>query len=1210
MSNLSQSDIEKRIFELQRRFKKNLSDKTNKIENLWRAFCLPESNKSVLIDLYHMVHRLAGSGGTFGAVVVSSAAREIEKKIKPLFSDTEKDIQPALLNSYLQQEVSELIDRLKETCEEWLPSQVSYAQPFEKEAKRIGNHLYFLDENNDILTDNLKLKLESLGFRVTCFTNDNNFFSACEVEIPVAVITGIPLNKNNIIAKDLIKKLKNIFGFSPPVVIVSEKNNIEERLSAARAGVSRFFCKPLDADKISHTLKNLTVTTLVQPYRILIIDDDESLLQYYSAVLSDAYMEVETLSNPLKGLDVITEFKPDVVVMDIYMSKCTGLELAQVIRQDDTWSLTPIIFLSTEKNINHQLAMIDRGADDFLLKPVDAEYLVSAVTARAKRARWSQQLNNDLRKSLRENRFQISAMDQHDIMSETDIGGVITNVNDKFCEISGYSRKELLGKNHRLLKSDHHRASFYEELWKTISKGEVWHGTICNRKKDGSKYWVESTIVPILDKNNKPYKYVSARTDISELKVSEERLERSQNNANIGTWDWNLSDDRVYWSTMAKKLYGFSSSFNEVSADIYFDIVHPDDREIVNAAVTACLEKGVKYDIEHRVIWPDGSVRWMHENGDSIRDENGKPLHMLGVVQDISQKVAARIKQQGNNKILEQIAIGRPLKEVLKTIVLHAENMQVGAIGSILILDSYGKKLEHGTAPNLPSFYNEAIDGLEIGIGIGSCGEAAFLGQRVIANDLMSHPNWADFKVLAKKAGLQACWSEPFFSSTGKVLGTFAMYYGKPTIADEADLDLLVELAHFVAIVVEKDQAQQALMIAKEEAESANRAKSQFLSSMSHELRTPMNAIMGFGQLLKMEADPELTESQAENVDEIVKAGHHLLELINEVLDLAKIESGRIDLSLETVAMGEVITESLQLIMPLAEKRGINIRIQKDGIDISLDHLMKNNNAVRADRTRLRQVLLNLLSNAVKYNKENGTISISCQNTKNKQTRVNIVDSGKGVSLEQQKQLFKAFNRLDAGDSDIEGTGIGLVITKNIVELMGGAIGVISEPGKGSTFWFELPSDELLPEQENTAENSETASADKENQEVVEYTVLYIEDNPANLRLVAQLLGRIKNIRMWSAHEPLLGLELAAEHNPDLILLDINLPGMDGFGVLEHLRQRDVTRDTPVIAISANAMPSDIERGLKAGFDDYITKPIDIKSLLKSVEIALDKEEK
>jgi len=401
--------------------------------------------------------------------------------------------------------------------------------------------------------------------------------------------------------------------------------------------------------------------------------------------------------------------------------------------------------------------------------------------------------------------------------------------------------------------------------------------------------------------------------------------------------------------------------------------------------------------------------------------------------------------------------------------------------------------------------------------------------------------------------------------------------------------------------ITKRKAAENALIEARKEAEDANRAKSQFLSSMSHELRTPMNAIMGFGQLLNMDTSAPLTDNQSENVNEILKASDHLLELINEVLDLAKIEAGRIDLSIEDVILSDVITESLQLILPLAVKRGISIELYREETEIDFNNISAFKNSVRADYTRLKQVIINFLSNAVKYNTENGKITIKCSESK-EHTRISVSDTGEGLNQEQQEQLFTAFNRLGAENTEIEGTGIGLVISHNIIDLMGGEIGVESEPGVGSTFWFELPSSIIS----DSTEGNEQTSSELEVSIEATRSVLYIEDNPANLRLVSQLLGCLPNLTMWTAHEPLLGLELAEEHKPDLILLDINLPGIDGFEVLNLLRQRAATKNTPVIAISANAMPKDIEKGLAAGFNNYITKPIDVNELLMAVDEKLN----
>jgi signal transduction histidine kinase len=409
---------------------------------------------------------------------------------------------------------------------------------------------------------------------------------------------------------------------------------------------------------------------------------------------------------------------------------------------------------------------------------------------------------------------------------------------------------------------------------------------------------------------------------------------------------------------------------------------------------------------------------------------------------------------------------------------------------------------------------------------------------------------------------------------------------------------------HFINLNKQIKQHQAELIKAKEEAVKANKAKSKFLSCMSHELRTPMNAILGFGQLIKMEQESKMGPSkEIEDIDEVLGAARHLIELINEILDLSKIEAGHIELSNETILLSKVMYEAVQMIHPLAKKRDIEIIFQRNGVDIDFDSMYYEfNHTIQSDYSRLKQVLLNLMSNAVKYNCHQGKIIINCKHNDNGQIKISISDTGQGLNQEQQSELFQPFNRLGAERTEIEGTGIGLMISKQIINMMGGMIGVESQPGHGSTFWFTLPSNNLQQNKNNNSHQKQVTEQEKiQNLKSDQISVLYIEDNPANLRLVTQLLELHTNFQILSAPEPLLGLELATELLPDLILLDINLPGMDGFEVLKKLKHQEVTRDIPIVAVSASAMPKDIEKGITAGFDDYITKPIDIKKFLLTI---------
>ncbi len=395
------------------------------------------------------------------------------------------------------------------------------------------------------------------------------------------------------------------------------------------------------------------------------------------------------------------------------------------------------------------------------------------------------------------------------------------------------------------------------------------------------------------------------------------------------------------------------------------------------------------------------------------------------------------------------------------------------------------------------------------------------------------------------------------------------------------------DVTEFVRLKELETEQQQELQEANEQLRTANQAKSDYLSRMSHELRTPLNAILGFAQLLELE---DLGEEARDNLRYILSAARHLLELINEVLDIAAIEAGRLPLSLEPVAVADIVAEGVSLIRPLADQHGILLASPTPSC---ATHIL-------GDRQRLKQIVLNLLSNAVKYNREGGSVHLACDQVDGGRLRIKVTDTGPGIPPEAIQRLFVPFERLSDEQGSIEGTGLGLPLSKRLAEAMGGTLQVESAVDRGSTFWVELPLTEGPVQRADRQQQAEASPAPVEQPDRAGpgLTVLYIEDNLSNLQLVERVLSRRQGVKLISAMRPQLGLDLAGEHQPDLVLLDLHLPDMPGQEVLRRLRSNPKLAEIPVVVLSADARPSLIEQLLQQGARAFLTKPLDVKELL------------
>jgi len=784
--------------------------------------------------------------------------------------------------------------------------------------------------------------------------------------------------------------------------------------------------------------------------------------------------------------------------------------------------------------------------------------------------RQKEESQRDLHAALTDLAHQKFALDQHAIVSITDVKGLITYANDKFCQISGYSRQEILGQTHALVNSGTHHRSFYADMWSTILSGKVWHGEICNRTKSGELYWVNATLVPLRDDSGKPTFFIAIRTDITErkqmesnIKAAEARLRRITNTVPGVVFQWQVDADVsrfTYVSPRIQQVLGLGVQALKDDASLILNQVLEEDRQAIRAGLREAVRTMSAWRGEYRVRLPNGTLRWIRSeiNPDPERNADG-PGMFTGIWQDVTERKDSDAR----------------LREV-------TENVPV-AIFQYLLNDA-----GHFVLP----FLSHAIHAI---CGVRAedvMADSRLLLQRVHQDDRqMFADTLGPAHALAKTQTLD-------FRMVHANTGHTVWVHGEAG-PRQLPNGSWVWNGYFNDVTASKEIAVE-LQRAKDQAEAASRAKSDFLANMSHEIRTPMNGVMGMADLL---LDTTLDAEQNEYVGIVKSSADALLRVINDILDFSKIEAGM--LLIEQIPFGLLHTID-------ETRKAVSARTRDKGLELVCEIAPDVPASIIGDPGRLRQILVNLLGNAIKFtNRGKITVRVALAQSGDQRLLLHfsVADTGIGIAADKLRSIFEAFSQEDSSTTRrFGGTGLGLTICARLVEAMGGQIWVESELGRGSVFHFTMG-----------AEVDHSAMADGPSsahapilaapllREDGPLRVLLVEDNTINQKLALALLERWGH-QVTLAENGQVAVEQMGIQPFDVVLMDMMMPVMDGLEATQRIRAMHSSAATvPIIAMTANAMESDRERCLKAGMNDYISKPIkaaDLQQLLHGVAAA------
>ncbi|MBD2576655.1 PAS domain S-box protein [Oscillatoria sp. FACHB-1406] len=700
-----------------------------------------------------------------------------------------------------------------------------------------------------------------------------------------------------------------------------------------------------------------------------------------------------------------------------------------------------------------------------------------------------------------------------------------------------------------------------------------------------------------------------------QLRDSQQRLGFLVEQTPLAVIEWEPDGNVAAWNPAAETIFGYTAA--EIVGKEHAHVLVPEhERERVKTVFARLMSQTGGQHIINDNLTKTGQIITCEWFNSPLVDENGIAIGSASIAMDITDRKERELLEHAQNTVLKMVAMGASLQDVMLELTRQTDALAPHLYSSVMLASEDETLLECCISSGLPQGYIDELPIIPIADGMGSCGTAAYRRERAIVEDIAVHPWWAEVKELPLSYGLQACWSEPILTETGKLLGTFALYFEQPRSPDTRELKIVASLAQIASIVIQRKQVEAALQQAKEAAESANRAKSVFLANMSHELRTPLNAILGFSQLL--ESEENFSSQQQEQIGIINRSGEHLLMLINDILSMAKIEAGRITLNESRCDLHRLLQSIEEMLELKANSKGLALIF---AIAPDLPQF------IQTDEGKLRQVLINLLNNAIKFT-QTGSVTLRAElygetllNADPEQSAAptklafHIEDTGSGIAPEELETLFEPFVQTATGRKSSEGTGLGLPISRQFVQLMGGDIAVRSCVGRGSVFSFEILVEVMAQnhfgQARLEARHALALDISAENNGTT-YRILIVEDGLENRQLLVQLLEPL-SFEIREAENGQEAIEIWQEWQPDLILMDILMPVMDGLDATRQIRMlerdRSATNDyygkTPIVALTASAFEEERKAILAAGCDDVLYKPFPQDAFWKMLETHL-----